>query len=82
MAQVTEWQIGVANPSEWPLGQTPGYVGRYTDYFYCGETPDGLHLFTNNAGDRELFARRPSGAGWHLRHNRHSYEYVRDTTGE
>lgn len=41
-------------------------------------TSEGLYLFENAHGDRELFAKRGTAyAGWHLRRGRWFYEFVR-----
>lgn len=78
--QITEWQNGVAESEKWPLGEgDPAfcYRGRVSDYRYGG-MQDGLHVFIDSDGKRELFARRTSHSGWQLRRGKWVYEFVTD----
>ena len=53
-----------SNP-RWPSAYT--YLGKH----------DGLHMFADESGKRELFARRRDHAGWHLIRGAWVYEFVR-----
>lgn len=47
-------------------------------YRYMGrDKPSGLHLFQARNGKRELFAKRRSVAGWHLKRGMYVYEFCR-----
>jgi hypothetical protein len=81
--KITEWQIGVARPADWPLGAGPhqsSYRGRASLYCYAGRGT-ACHLFRSDGrGPRERFARRKTApAGWHLRRGAYCYEPIGGT---
>ncbi len=63
---ITEWQVGVAQPGEWPLGRGD-YRGRNTSYRFVRFESPRVALFQSGEGDLERFAARAGGvAGYHL----------------
>jgi hypothetical protein len=67
--EILECQEGV------PCIKTDSPAGE--GYTFVRKTHDGLYEFATGEGKRELFARRTSYAGWHLKRGAYVYEFCR-----
>ena len=64
------------SPRKLPIFEPLGSPQRPSAYSYVGKHA-GLHMFADETGKRELFARRRDHAGWHLIRGAWVYEFVR-----
>jgi hypothetical protein len=64
-----------------PITECQGLNEWPSSYVFVRREPVGEYIFKEPDGPEEVFARRKSVSGWHLRRGAYCYEFCRENRG-